>query len=259
MSDAAQAAIDEALRHNWSKAIELNRQILKENPNNIEALNRLAFALTETGEVKEAKHVYNKVLSINRFNPIALKNLKRLALLGSTKGKVKQEENINNGNSHKPSFTGMFLEEVGKTKVVTLINLAEAKIISTLHPTNKVMLIPRRRGVSVTTTDDTYIGALPDDVARRLFMLMSGGNEYEAYIKSVDRNEVSIFIRETLRQRKFRNQPSFLGKSSTYYPFVREEVLVDQGRPDVSRLEDLDEEEGGKTGSAPVSDDEDVS
>lgn len=240
MPDSTSAAIEEALKGNWQKAIEINRHILKEKPEDIEALNRLAFALTEAGLIKEAKQIYNKVLSINRFNPIALKNLDRIALLKSAKGSK------TNSNNQNHVVSGLFLEEVGKTKVVTLINLAEAKTISELHPTNLVRLIPRRHGIAVTTHDETYIGALPDDIARRLFVLIKGGNEYETYIKSVDRNEVSIFIRELSRARKFKNQPSFLGKGSSYYAFVRDEVVADEEKPDVSRLEDLDEEEDGK-------------
>lgn len=245
MPDATQQAIAEALRKNFKKAIEINRLILKENPDDIEALNRLGFALSEEGKIAQAKKVYRKVLSLNRFNPIAIKNVKRLDLL---KGKKAKTGNSQQGALRNGSFAGLFLEEIGKTKVVTLINLAEAKLISNLHPTDGVLLIPRRRGVAVTTGNDVYIGALPDDIARRLYLLITGGNQYEAYIKSVDRHEVSIFIRETLRQRKFRNQPSFLGKGSSYYPFVREGVVSDEEKPDVSRLEDLDEEEEGKEG-----------
>lgn len=259
MSDAAQLAIGEALKHNWQKAIEINRQIIKDNPNDTEALNRLAFALSETGFIKEAKHTYNKVLTLNRFNPIALKNLKRLALLkyrkhalgkkglSKTRYEVDERNNAtlrgNNFSDPPAGRAGLFLEEVGKTKVVSLIHIAEAKVISSLNPTNPLLLVPRRRGITITTTDGVYIGALPDDIARRLYVLITGGNQYEAYVKSVDRNEISIFIRELVRQRKFRNQPSFLGKGSAYYPFVRDDALIDADKPDVSRLEDLDEEE----------------
>lgn len=257
MPDAAHAAIEEALRRNWHKAIELNKAILKENPHNIEALNRLAFALSESGRIKEAKHVYNKVLTLNRFNPIALKNIKRIALLKGKKYTLVKEKkskphqlNDSLATARNNSFSGLFLEEVGKTKVVSLIHIAEAKIISTLHPTNPVILVARRRGITITTADGVYIGALPDDIARRLYVLITGGNRYEAYMKSVDRNEISIFIRELVRQKKFRNQPSFLGKGSAYYPFVRDEVLADTDKPDVSRLEDLDEEEEGTEESA---------
>ena len=244
MQDTSQAAIDEALKNNWDAAITLNKQILKENPTDIEALNRLGFALSETRNVKEAKKIFKKVLQINRFNPIALKNLKRLELFKEGKVKIGRTTHPNGQVKMRVNhFASLFLEEVGKTKVVNLINIAEAKIISTLHSTDEVILIPRRRGVAAVTTDNEYIGALPDDIARRLFLLMKGGNEYEAYIKSVDRNEISIFIRETKRQPKFRNQASFLGKGSVYYTTVREEAFQGEDKPDVSRLEDLEEEE----------------
>lgn len=258
MADMVRLAIDEALKRNWKKAVDINRAILKVKPDDVEALNRLAFALTESGITKEARQVYNKVLSINRFNPIALKNLKRLSLLRAGKAAGKKSDYKPN-NMHYNNFSGLFLEEVGKTKVVTLINLAEANVISGLHPTNQVLLVPRRRGVAVTTADDVYIGALPDDIARRLYILITGGNKYDAYIKSVDRNEVAVFIRETLRKTKYKNQPSFLGKGSTYYPFVREEALAEEDKPDVSKLEDLDEEDETREEGSEESPPEEVS
>lgn len=246
MSNLAQDAIQEALKRNFPKAIEINRQILKETPNDIEALNRLAFACLETGQIKEARKTYNKVLSLNRFNSIALKNLQRLS---SRKGADNIASSSNNQNAN---FHGLFVEEVGKTKIVSLIHLAEAKIISALRPTNPVVLVPRRRGVTATTSDDIYIGALPDDIAKRLYVLIKGGNKYEAYIKSVDKNSISIFIRELLRLPKFKNQPSFLGRASTYYPFVRDEALAEEDKPEVVRLEDSDEEEELKGGPEPA-------
>ncbi len=246
MSNLAHDAIQEALKRNFQKAIELNRAILKETPHDIEALNRLAFACLETGQIKEARQIYNKVLSLNRFNPIALKNLKRLSLF-----KGRKASPITN-NSQNANFQGLFVEEIGKTKIAALIHLAEAKIISMLHPTNQVLLVPRRRGIAVTTVEEVYIGALPDDIAKRLYTLIKGGNKYEAYIKSVDKNSVSIFIRELHRQPKFKNQPSFLGRTSTYYPFVRDEALAEEDKPEVTRLEDSDEEEELKGGPEPA-------
>jgi len=244
MSDVKNLAINAALKGDWEQAVKLNQNLLKENPNDIEALNRLAFAFAEKGNIKESKKTYLKVLTINRFHPIALKNIKRLSLL---KAGIAATNGVNQQRSH---FSNLFLEEVGKTKVVSLVHLAEAKVVSVLHPTNPVVLVPRRRGITVTMNDETYIGALPDDVASRLYTLIKGGNQYEAYIKSVDRNDVSVFIREVVRKPKFRNQPSFLGKGSTYYPFVRDEVMADEGKPDVSRLEDLDDDVAEDTSPA---------
>ena len=139
MYNAAQQAIQHALNGEFEKAIALNRQILKENPIDTEALNRLAFALGEIGEIKQAKQTYKKVLLVNRFNPIALKNIARLEMIKEGK-KVHTKNDKNNSLSRKKHISNLFLEEVGKTKVVTLINLAEAKILSTLYPTNQVFL-----------------------------------------------------------------------------------------------------------------------
>ena len=64
--------------------------------------------------------------------------------------------------------------------------------------------------IFVLDQDKQFIGMLPDDIGRRLIRFMSSGNQYEAYVKSVDNNKVTIFARETKRTAKFKNQPSFL-------------------------------------------------
>ena len=71
-------AIQTALVGDWQNAIALNEQILQENPNDIDTLNRLAFAYLSVGKPKDAKSLYEKVLSLDMKNPIAIRNLKRL-------------------------------------------------------------------------------------------------------------------------------------------------------------------------------------
>jgi len=56
---------------------------LKDNPKDISTLNRLGRAFWEINEIEKANKTYKKVISIDPFNPIANKNLKRL----TTKGK----------------------------------------------------------------------------------------------------------------------------------------------------------------------------
>ncbi|MFH2019359.1 MAG: tetratricopeptide repeat protein, partial [bacterium] len=68
-------AISSSLNSDWEIAIELNSLILKDEPNNIAALNRLARAYTELNQKESAKTVYNKVLTLDKYNQIALKNL----------------------------------------------------------------------------------------------------------------------------------------------------------------------------------------
>lgn len=56
-------AIQTALIGDWNKAIALNQAILEENSADIDALNRLAFAYGSLGNSKQAKNLYQQVLS----------------------------------------------------------------------------------------------------------------------------------------------------------------------------------------------------
>lgn len=193
-------AIQTALTGEWDTAITLNRELLKENPSDIEALNRLAFAYIVTGKVKDAKNTYQKVLQLDYQNPIALKNLKRL------------EENGKKGLLNQPLYghmESMFIEESGKTKIVELVNVATAKIIINLITGELLNLRIKRHKIFVLNRNNQYIGVLPDDMGRRLTRFINGGNNYEAYVKSVENNRVLVFLKEVKRSSRFKNQPSF--------------------------------------------------
>src|SRR3989344_4600825 len=45
-------AVQTALSGNWEKAIDINKSLIKEDPSDIDALNRLAFAFTILGKTK---------------------------------------------------------------------------------------------------------------------------------------------------------------------------------------------------------------
>jgi tetratricopeptide (TPR) repeat protein len=191
-------AIQTALIGDWSNAIACNRKILEEDPSDIDALNRLAFAFASSGDVKEAKNIYQKVLSLDNQNPIAVRNLKRLAGGGNTKapGAFNKVNNI-------------FIEEPGKTKVIDLINVAEQKIISRLNSGECLELSEKRMKIFVLDSDKQFIGMLPDDLGKRLIKFMEGGNKYEAYVKTIDNHRVTVFVKETVRASRFKYQSSF--------------------------------------------------
>lgn len=191
-------AIQIALTGDWDQAIALNKQILVEEPTDIDTLNRLAFAYTILGKIKEAKQTYQKVLDIDAANPIAQRNIKKL---GFATTKTTASIHIS---------TNMFLEESGKTKIVSLINTAPAQTIKSLQMGQLVFLSIKRSKIFVQDTNKLYIGMLPDDIGKRLIKFLEGGNEYESYIKSAHDHEVLIFIKEVKRVAKFKNQPSFL-------------------------------------------------
>jgi len=75
-SNLNQQAIDAALDSKWELALKLNKQIIRLDSLNIDALNRMAKAYIELGKGNLAKKFYSEVLKIDPYNPIALKNLK---------------------------------------------------------------------------------------------------------------------------------------------------------------------------------------
>lgn len=205
-------AIKAALNSDWTEAITINQQIIETDPNNIDALNRLAHAFFETEDYQQAKKYYSQVLVQDPYNPIASKNLKILQCFKDDDLKVK---NGHNGVAHIKISPSLFLQEPGKTKVVSLLKVAEPQKLSLTYCGMQVEFIVKNRGITVTDNGNTYLGVLPDDISHSLLKLIKGGNKYMAFVKSVRVNGLSILIRETFRSSKFRNQPSFLEFSNT--------------------------------------------
>ena len=199
MNVTSNQAIQTALAGNWQKAVQLNKSILEDNPNDVEALNRMALAYTVLGKSKSAKNTYQKVLEIDPLNSIALKNLK----------KVKNDFAKDSNNEVMIQVNNTFLEETGKTKIVELINLAQAEILLTLRTGQSVDISVKRLKVFISE-GKKYIGVLPDDLGKRLIKFIKGGNKYEVFIKSANNQNVTIFIRELKKANKFKDQPSFL-------------------------------------------------
>lgn len=201
-------AIETALAGDWNTAIGLNQKLLEENPNDIETLNRLAFAFSIMGKVKNAKSLYKKVLKLDAKNPIALKNLKRLS--GNN-----CKSNVHAQSPFLAQVDTMFIEESGKTKIIELINVAEQKIVSDLMTGEPLNFRIKRLKIFVLDQRNKYIGVLPDDIGKRLIKFIKGGNTYEAYVKSTENHKVIIFVKETKLASCFKNQPSFIQSGKT--------------------------------------------
>ena len=197
-------AIQTALEGNWQTAISINKTLIQEDPDDLDALNRLALAYTITGKIKEAKSNYQKVLNIDPLNPIALRNLKRL------KGK---DQTFGNGNLNT-QINNKFLEEPGKTKVIELVNITQPKIIESLRTGQSVELSIKRLKIFVSEGKQ-YIGVLPDDIAKRLIKFINSGCAYEVYLKSLNPHKVTVFIKEMKKTTKFKDQPSFTSLSES--------------------------------------------
>lgn len=192
-------AIKAALNQNWQKAIEINKEIIKEKPQNVAALNRIGRAYWELGRIEEATKSYKKVIKIEPFNPIANKNIKRLG----------KNKNIKASKNNGIISASIFLEEPGKTKLIKIIRLASPSILSQLDNGDEVFFVIKKRLISVIDDNKNYLGALPEDLSQRLIRLIKGGNQYQVFVKNVDRQLMEIIIREVLRSKKFLNTPSF--------------------------------------------------
>lgn len=215
MEDLNAKAIDAALVGNWEKAVELNSKLLKTDPNNIDCLNRLGKALFELGDCPKACKTLRKVLRMDKYNSIAQRNLAR-AMQKTPTGKK---------TATVPAASPIlsFLEEPGKTKLIALVNLTTSVDLLAQNQTENLILTPKRHTVVVTNSQDHYLGSLPDDIGHRLSVLIKGGNKYGAFIKSVTKCSLVIFVRETARAKKYIDTPSFITNSADYFSYIREE------------------------------------
>lgn len=198
-----QQAIDFALSCQWEEAEKLNLQMLIDEPNNTQYLNRLAKAKFELGKYSECKKIYAQVLELDPYNAIAQKNSKKLS-------SIKKDSQLKNGSNASAVSASLFYEEPGITALITLVKVAEPQKLVALSPGSLVSLNVKKKGISVTDAYGVYLGAFPDDSAYHLMRLLDGGNKYQVIIKSVRSNGVVILVRETFRSKKFKNQASFL-------------------------------------------------
>src|SRR3989338_3507504 len=121
----AQQAVQAALHGQWEEAKKINEEILQREEKDQEALCRLARACLELGKPKKSLSFYKKALTLDPYNTVAQKAVDRLRKL--KKSGVSHTTNHNSSTKGGLQPAVAFLEEPGKTKTATLINLrAEA-------------------------------------------------------------------------------------------------------------------------------------
>lgn len=229
-TDLAQKAISAALEGNWNAALELNKQVLKNDPKDVDALNRLARAHSELGEITKAKKIAQRVVKIDPHNTIAAKALEKWKVLKK-------------GEKASPTkFSArVFLEEPGKTKIVSLLHLGDSnKVLANLDSGDEVMLKLGNHRISICTSNKKYIGRLPDDLSVSLLKLIKRGNEYQVFVKSSKPREIKVFIRETKRAKELENIPSFSSEKINYISFTPPELVH---KKQVIKITDDEEED----------------
>lgn len=194
-----QAAINAAKNADWLTAVNLNQEILATNPNDVEAMNRLGLALLKNKQVPAAKKIFKQVLEIDGANILANKHLHKLK-----NNEVSADIVFNQDND--------FIEEPGKSKIVTLHRLTSKNQLQQLKVGQVCRLQIKNRYISIVDEAGKHIGALPDDISFRLCKLISNGNEYRCVIYKVNEKQCLVQLKETFRSKKNEHIVSFPGK-----------------------------------------------
>jgi tetratricopeptide (TPR) repeat protein len=225
-------AIQAAKTQNWEKAVEYNQTLIEEDPKDVGAWNRLGIAYLQQQHKNKARDAFQQVLEIDRSNPIAKRNLDRIA---------------HNQPFNLPTFSNtQFIDEPGKTKTTALHRLAGKQAFTQLTIGSECELKPKNRYISVESAG-TYIGALPEDISFRLTKLMSGGNTYSCWIRSIDDKNCSVFLKESFSAPGNRSIPSFPVNRATLNGAadIDELTLLDDDIPMEIVTTDEDEDRSG--------------
>ena len=194
LNDLRLEAVVAAKKGLWTQAVELNQALLDQDPNDVEALNRLGVALMQVNKPTDAKRAFKLALKIDPKNNIAKKNLAKLKLNHSLAPRINSSQ--------------IFVEEPGKTKLVKLHRLADKAVLEKLSIGDEAHLKVKKRYVSVEV-DGRYVGALPEDISFRLTKLMRTGNKYACYIKHAEANRCLVYLKETKRSKRNAHVHSF--------------------------------------------------
>ena len=268
----AETAIGYALARRWELAAEENRALLDEDPDDLEAANRLGKALTELGQVKAAIESYQRTLAIDATNAIARKNLARLegqrassrASKGATtsraRGKAPKKTAATakkNGHQGESLRTLALVEESGKSAEFTLLR-PDREAVAAPSVGDSAELTLTASGVAVTSAAGVILGHIEPRPGARLKRMIEGGNRYAVVVRQIRDEGVTVHIRETRMDPSLVGQASFLsqpatGRGSTPRAYTKSSVLRheraaaddDDDDEDVWRPRDGDEDELG--------------
>jgi tetratricopeptide (TPR) repeat protein len=242
-----QQAITLAVQSRWQEAADTNRRIVELAPDDAETYNRLGKAYTELGRIADAREAYENTLRVDPANLIAQRNLDRLSRIDEKEAAEQLAKK--GGQKLDPRF---FIEETGKTGVVTVQNSSGPAAIATLTAGDEVKLERQDNHLLATTIDGTLLGRVDDRLAQRIMRLLQTGNRYQAGVIGVDDSDVRIMIRETFQAPENAGRISFppRGKQEGLpRPYLREGLLrrgadeEDEDELDVDLDADVDEDD----------------
>lgn len=212
-----QKAISAAKNACWDEAIQLNQEILKRDLKNLEAMNRLGLALLKNKDQKTAKKIFRQVLEIDKSNILANKHLMKL------KNHETPPDIIFNNQVD-------FIEEPGKSKIVSLHRLSSKTLLKTLKVGQSCGLQIKSRYISVTDEKGKHVGAIPEDLSFRMSSLIKTGNRYSCVIYKVSDNQCFVQLKELERSKRNAQTLSFPAKLSNKIS-LNEDFILEKDIP----------------------------
>jgi tetratricopeptide (TPR) repeat protein len=199
----ADQAVAAALDADWTRAAELNAKILEAAPDDVEARNRIGRAYIEQGKLDEAKVAFAEVLKAEPYNSIAIRGSQRVAQLAEHKTKA-----VTTTTKTQPR---LFIEDMGKTGILRLINPAPAHILARYSAGSECELREQEGLLAVHASDGELLGFLEPKVGRRLIDMIRTGNQYVAAMVSNDQANARVAIREVFQSAENASRISFPG------------------------------------------------
>jgi len=235
MSDQA---VKLAISSRWDEAVSVNREFIRVFGEEAEAYNRLGKALSEVGQVSEARKSYGRSLEIEPTNTIARRNPDRLGTMRDSAASAAAPSQLD---------TRLFIEESGKAAVATL-QAVNAETAALLDAGDLVDLQVQGNAVNVVNMSGEYIGMVEPRIGLRLSKMMEAGNQYSAALLAT--GDVRVMIRETFQAPAMIGRVSFpqaVRSNAEVRAYTRKGLLrgedLDYGDDD--EADDTEEEETG--------------
>ena len=243
-------AIALTIQGRWEEAVTANRSLIEKFPTDVRSYNRLGRALTELGELVQAKEAYSKALELAPTNAIAAKNLARLPSLSKSKATL--------GSKHRKVAPELFVTETGKAGVVNLCHLAPSEVLVKMAIGDQVHLRAEKRHLVTENKRDEYLGEVEPKYGPRLIKLIKGGNRYAAVIFSVEKDKMLVIIKEEYQHPSQTGHPSFPFKAKKRSLLEARESplrrsIIGEGGEATMEAEHAEEEAGYSTGESETS------
>ena len=189
-----ESALDESEQGLWDQSVGTNQAILEMDAEDVSALNRLGRSLTKLGRLREALNSYERSLTVDPANAIALRNAARLrdVLDRLDTEEVPAADALEVRAEH-------FIMDTGRSAVLSLEDLSPAQQIATLLPGDSLELRAEGPYLGAYSSSGDQVGLIPADRAHRLIELIQAGNRYSAVVVHASVDGVDVLVRETYR------------------------------------------------------------